>query len=46
MIWHTATVALERFASLLAEIRRGGGTVARSIPAAGAVQVTWTTVAD
>lgn len=45
MTWHTATVPIEGLASLLARIRRAGGTLACSRPGATGVRVTWTTAA-
>ena len=44
MTWHTATIPGASLASLLIRIRTAGGTVACSVPAAGGVRVTWTTI--
>ena len=46
MNWHTRTVPPEALASLLASIRRIGGTVACSRPGRDGVLVTWTTAVD
>lgn len=43
MTWHTATVPAESLATLLATIRRAGGTVACSRPGECGILVTWTT---
>ena len=43
MNWYTATVATVDLASLLAKIHSLGGTIARSIPDADGIRVTWTT---
>jgi hypothetical protein len=45
MTWHTATVRSEGLASLLAAIRRAGGTIACSTPGVDGIRVTWTTAA-
>lgn len=42
MTWQTAVVPRERLVLLLADIRRLGGTVIRSQPAAEGLRVTWT----
>lgn len=46
MNWHVDTVPREGLASLLADIRRLGGTVACSTPGTDGVRVTWTTAAS
>lgn len=43
MTWHTATVATDRMAALLATIRSTGGTVTHCQPQTGVVRLTWTT---
>ncbi len=43
MTWHTVTVTRDRLATLLAAIRRSGGTVTSCRPQSGSVCVTWTT---
>lgn len=46
MNWYTATVATADLASLLARIRNMGGTIARTIPGADGIRVTWTTTSS
>lgn len=43
MNWYTAIVTTVDLASLLVRIRNAGGTIARSIPDADGIHVTWTT---
>ena len=46
MTWHRETVTADDLASLLARIRRAGGTVANSRPGTDGVCVTWTTASN